>query len=349
MPKAIETFLRESVAIPGVPGFEKPSADLVQDWFARYSQDVWQDAFYNTYARMGGGGPRVMVAAHSDGLGLMVRSIEEDGFLGFLTVGGFDPRVLPGLEVTVHGRQGDYFGVIGAKPPHVLSPEERKKVLTTSELFIDVGYPRDKVEHLISVGDIISFNAPLQHLAGDVLTARALDDRAGIAILLEAMRSLKKTPCAADVVFTATTREEVGSYGARMGAHSLRPDLAVVVDVTHAVIGKSSDNPHMVSYDKPAISIGPRLDRRLRLRLEEVAAKAKIEFDLDVSERYTSTDGDEIQESLAGIPIAVLNLPLRYMHTTVECIHGDLIAKMGKLLALFLREISNDWEGWPCI
>jgi tetrahedral aminopeptidase len=248
MTDLINGFLRESTAVPGLPGFEKPSADLAADWFGKYSADVWQDAFSNTFARMGGSGPKVLIAAHCDGLGLMVRSIEEDGFLGFVTVGGFDPRVLPGQEVTVHGRDGDYFGVIGAKPPHVLSEEDRKKVLTVPELFIDIGFSQEKAEKLVSVGDIVSFRTQLQALAGDVVTGRAIDDRAGIAVMLEAMRLLKKNPCCADAVFAATTREEVGGFGATTGAYATSPAFAVIIDVTHATINKT-DDPRMVPYD----------------------------------------------------------------------------------------------------
>ena len=348
MPDTITEFLRESTAIPGLPGFEKPSAELVRQWFGTYSQDVWQDPFYNTFARMGGNGPKVMVAAHADGLGLMVRSIEDDGFIGFVTVGGFDPRVLPGLEVTVHGRAGDYFGVVAVKPPHVLSEEDRKKVLTVPELFIDIGYPAQKVRELVSPGDIISLRAPFEALSSDVLMSRALDDRAGIAVMLEAMRLLKKKPCEAQVVFTATTREEIGGYGAKTGAFTLQPDLAVVIDVTHAYINKT-DNPHMVPYDKPALGVGPVLDRRLSTHAEKLAQAEKIPVWLDVVPDDTSTDGDGILLSRAGVPFLLLELPLRYMHTTVECLHRDVIAQSGKLLAHFLRDITSDWEDWPCI
>jgi tetrahedral aminopeptidase len=341
-------FLSESTAIPGLPGFEKPASDLVAKWFGKYSADVWQDPFCNTFARMGGNGPKAMVAAHADGLGLMVLSIEDDGFLGFVTVGGFDPRVLPGLEVTVHGREGDYFGVIGAKPPHVLSEEERSKVLTIKELYIDTGYPKDKVDKLISVGDIVSLRAPLVQLAGDVVSSRALDDRAGIAVMLEAMRILKKHPCHADAVFAATTREEVGGYGAKTGTYALAPDLAVVIDVTHAVINKA-DNPKMVPFDKVNIGAGPMMDRRLKLKLEQAAKKLKIPVTLEFMHGQTSTDGDEVLTSRAGVPVALLQLPLRYMHTTVETLHADLIPSAGKVLAAFLGEITDDWEGWPCM
>jgi endoglucanase len=289
----------------------------------------------------------VLIAAHADGLGLMVRSIEEDGFLGFVTVGGFDPRVLLGLEVVVHGREGDYFGVIGAKPPHVLSDEDRKKVLTVPELFIDIGFPREKTERLVSVGDIVSFQADLKQLAGSVITGRALDDRAGIAVMLEAMRLLRKTPCQASAVFCATTREEVCGYGAATSAYALRPDFAVIIDVTHAKF-KGSDDPRMVPFDQCNVGSGPMMDRRLRARMEAVARKAKIPLAFDFMPGHTSTDGDEVIASRAGVPLLLLQLPLRYMHTTVETLDGDLVRRTGKLLALFLREVTAEWEGWTC-
>lgn len=348
MPDQVFPFLKEATAIPGLPGFEKPAADMIAKWFGKYSGDVWQDPFHNTFARIGGQGPRVLIAAHSDGLGLMVLSVEDDGFLGFTTLGGFDPRVLPGLEVTVHGRQGDYFGVIGAKPPHVLSEEDRSKVLKTNELFIDVGFPRAKAEKLISVGDIISFRAPLLQLAGDTVAGRALDDRAGVAVMLEAMRALKKRPCQCDAVFAATTREEVGSYGAKTGAYALNPDLAVVIDVTHAVINKA-DSPHMVPFDKVNLGMGPMMDRRLRLKMEQAARKLKIETAYDYMSGHTSTDADEVIVSRTGVPVVLLQVPLRYMHTTVESAHTGIVASAGKLLAAFLNEINAGWEEWPCM
>ncbi len=348
MPDQIIHFLKESTTIPGLPGFEKPAADLVAQWFGKYTGDVWQDPFYNTFARMGGGSPKVMVAAHTDGLGLMVMSVEDDGFLGFATLGGFDPRVLPGLEVTVHGREGDYFGVIGAKPPHVLSEEDRKKVLKVDELFIDVGMPKEMAARFISVGDIISLRAPLVELAGGVVAGRALDDRAGIALMLETMKNLKKKALSADVVFTATTREEVGSYGAMTGAFAVKPDLAVIIDVCHAVIN-STDDPRMVPFNLVNLGIGPVLDRRLRMKLEQTAKKLGIEIAYDVMNEATSTDADEVQVSRTGVPVALLQLPLRYMHTTVETLRTDLIAKSGKLLAAFLMEVTDNWEAWPCI
>jgi endoglucanase len=341
-------FLRESTAIPGLPGFEKPVADMTVKWFAKHSADVWQDAFFNVFARMGGNGPKVLVAAHNDGLGLMVNSFEDDGFLGFSTVGGFDPRVLPGLEVMVHGREGDYFGVIGAKPPHVLSEDDRKKVLKINELFIDVGMAREKVAKLIGIGDIVSLRAPLLELAGDAVTSRALDDRAGVAVMLEAMKALKKHPCRATVLFEATTREEVGHGGALTGAFALNPDLAVIIDVAHGAFGKS-DDPRMVPIAQVNTATGPMIDRRLKLRLEQCAKKLKLDLSYDFMAGRTSTDGDSVQPSRAGVPIVLLQIPLRYMHTSVESLRTGILASAGKLLAAFLSEVDEGWEAWPCI
>lgn len=345
MSDVLNGYLRPATAIPGLPGYEQPSAALCADWFAKFSADVWQDVYYNTFARVGGSGPRVLIGAHADGLGLMVRSIEEDGFLGFVTVGGFDPRVLLGLEVVVHGREGDYFGVIGAKPPHVLSDADRKKVLTVPELYIDIGFPREKAERLVSVGDIVSFKADMKELAGNIITARALDDRAGIAVMLEAMRLLRKNPCQASAVFCATTREEVGGYGAATSAYGLNPDFAIIIDVTHAQF-KGGDDPRMVPFDQVNLGAGPMMDRRLLAKMQAVAKKAKIPLTYDFMPGHTSTDGDEVIISRSGVPLLLLQLPLRYMHTTVETLDGDLVRKAGKLLALFLREVAADWEDW---
>jgi tetrahedral aminopeptidase len=197
------------------------------------------------------------------------------------------------------------------------------------------------------VGDIVSFRTQLQALAGDVVTGRAIDDRAGIAVMLEAMRLLKKNPCHADAVFAATTREEVGGFGATTGAYATSPAFAVIIDVTHATINKT-DDPRMVPYDLANIAMGPCMDNRLRLKIEQVAKKATIEIAYDFMSGHTSTDGDEVMTSRAGVPLLLLQLPLRYMHTTVECIHSGLIQKSGKLLAQFLREVTTDWEEWPC-
>jgi putative aminopeptidase FrvX len=148
-------------------------------------------------------------------------------------------------------------------------------------------------------------------------------------------------------VFTATTREEVGAYGARTGAYALEPDFAVIIDVTHACINKK-DDPRMVPFGLVNIPSGPQVDRRLRLSMEQAARKLKIEISSEVMPGRTGTDGDTVITSRAGVPIVLLQIPLRYMHTTVESVRAGVIAEAGRILAAFLGEVFEGWEGWPC-
>lgn len=341
-------FLAETTAVPGLPGFEKQSCALIADWFRTYTQQVWQDGFGNAYASMGGSGPKVFVSAHLDGLGLMVRSVEDDGFLGIATLGGFDSRTLPGRQVVVHARSGDYVGIIGAKPPHVLSAEDMAKVLTINDLYVDIGFAPERVRELVSPGDTISITSKLMRLHGDVVAGRALDDRAGVAVLLDAMRRLRKKPCSAQVIFCASSQEEVGARGAQIAAYGQEPDMAIAVDVTHAHT-PGAPKTRTVPYDMPAITRGVTVDRRIGTMLERTAEKLGMEYSVEVSAHGgTGTDFDTVSLTRAGVPGVVLSLPLKYMHTTVECIKLGAVAKCGKLLAAFLRTVDENWEEWPC-
>ncbi|MDD3244029.1 MAG: M20/M25/M40 family metallo-hydrolase [Eubacteriales bacterium] len=341
-------FLAEATAVPGLPGFESESCALIADWFQNYSADVWQDAFGNVYARTGGSGPKLFVSAHFDGLGLIVRSVEDDGFLGLATLGGFDSRTLPGRQVTVHARGGDLTGIIGAKPPHVLSAEDMKTVLTINDLFVDIGFSPERVKELVRVGDTISIPSPLVQLQGDVVAGRALDDRAGIAVLLDAMKRLQKTPCDAQVIFCASTQEEVGARGAQIAAYGINPDLAIAVDVCHAVTPKAPA-ARTVPYDRPAIARGVTVDRRVSCRLEQVAKDLEMEYSVEVSPGgSTGTDMDEVSLVRCGVPSGVLSIPQKYMHTTVECLKLSSVRKCGKLIAGFAHSLQQGWEDWPC-
>lgn len=341
-------FLSSATAIPGLPGFEARHSALVQEAFRAYTDDVWCDAMGNVYARMGGRGPRVWVSAHFDGLGLMVRQVEEDGFLGIGQLGGFDARTLPGREVTVHGRGGDYYGIIGAKPPHVLSADDMKKVLGLEDLYVDIGFAPEKVKELVRPGDTVSINQEMVCLQDDVVSGRALDDRAGIAAMLYAMKALKKRPCHAEVVFCASAQEEVGAYGAMVGAYATRPDMAIAIDVNHAKT-PAAPKHGVVPYDRPSVTRGVTVDRRIGCALERTAADLGMKVSVDVAPGgHTGTDADTVALTRAGVPSGVLSLPLKYMHTTVECIKLSTIRQCGRLLGEFLRQVDDDWEEWPC-
>lgn len=332
--------LKNLCALSGPAGYERAVSEKVEALFGQFCQEVWHDSFHNVYARMGRGGPRLMVCAHMDEVGMMVRTIEKDGFLGITKVGGIDPRVLPAHEVVVHGRE-ELFGVIGAKPPHVTTPAEREKMIPLEELYVDLGLPADRVRQLVQVGDVISYRAPVIDLAGDAVSGRTLDDRAGVMILLETMAALKDTALGVEIVFVATVGEEVGSMGAAVAAFDQRPDLGIAIDVTH---GDTPDAPAGESFpmDRPNIGLGPICHTGWVERLRQVAREQDIDYSLDVFGGESWTDGDEIQLTAEGIPVALLSLPLRYMHTSVEVIRMDTLKKCARLLTQFILSVSKE-------
>lgn len=338
----IKAYLSEAAALPGLSGNEQAVAEYVKKQFEPFCDEVWIDCMYNVIAHKKGSGPKVMLAAHLDEIGLMVVKIEEDGCLRMGNVGGVDPRILPGTQVWVYGKE-KLFGTIGAKPPHLLTPEDQKKNYRREDLFVDVGLAPDKVRELVSVGDLIAFNTPATLLKNERFACKTMDDRACVGILLLAAEQLSKMHHDADLYFVATTQEEVGSRGARAAAFDLEPDLAIALDVCHATIPGSRPDT-TCDIGSLAVAVGPFLQPKLQKRLMETAKKHNVTVQTEVDARSTYTDCDEIQISRAGVPSILLELPLKYMHTTVETIDLHALSEGGRLLAHYLSELSADWE-----
>ncbi len=329
-------------AMTGPSGGEEAVSRRVAELFSAYSGDVWTDGMMNTYARIGGKGPRVVVAAHIDEIGLMVNFIDEDGYIGFCQVGGVDPRILPAQEVTVHGAE-DLYGIVAVKPPHVLTPEEREHALAMEDLRIDLGLPAETVRETVRIGDYITFDAPPVSLMDSLVASKSTDDRMGIAVMLEAMERLKGRPLSAEVIMAGTVQEEVGCRGAMVAAQALQPELAVVLDVTHAT---TPDAPPFatVDLDKPCVAIVPVMHQGWTRVLRETARELGIEISVEVGGRTSGTDADEMQIAGSGIPCVALQVPVRYMHTTVEVISYDVIAQCGQILAAFLEKVTSCGE-----
>lgn len=342
-------FLSRILDIPGVSGYEQSIAQIVAGAFKEYCSEVKTDAFLNVYGKKVDqtvpGMPKVMLAAHMDEIGLMVRNVDENGFIQFTNVGGVDQRILLAQEVTVHGRE-KLFGVIGAKPPHVQEPDEAKKAVKMKDMSIDVGLSPQRVKDLVSVGDIITFRSPLTHLQGEYITGKSLDDRAGVALLYETMKELSRMRFAAEVYFVATVQEEVGTRGAVISSYKITPDIGIAIDVTH---GETPDSPKEETFPMekgPVITIGPNLHPKLTQKLMDTAKEYGIDYLTEVRPGPTATDARSIQISRWGVPTLLLGIPLRYMHTTVETLNLDIIKKSGRMLALFIASLKEGWEEW---
>ncbi len=338
----LEEFLRTVCALPGLTGNEMVVAEYVASAFRPYADEVKIDRLNNVIARIKGDGPKIVFCAHLDEIGLMVTKIEEDGCLRMGNVGGVDPRILPGMRVDVYGKQ-KLMGVIGAKAPHLLSEEDRKSNYKREDLYIDLGLPFDKVKELIHVGDLITLEARFVSLQNKRFATKTADDRACVAILRRAMELLKSMKHKADLYFVATCQEEIGSYGAAMSAFNIDPDYGVALDVCHA---KTPGAPELGTkkLDSLAASMGPFIHPMLRRKLMEVAAAQNIEVQTSVVPRTTSTDADSINIQRNGIPTVLLELPLKYMHTTVELFDMHTLEEGARLLANFAAAVDTSWE-----
>ena len=337
----VKQILSEAAGRIGPSGHEADAAAYFAELFRPLVDEVSINAMGCVLAHKKGAGPRVMLSAHIDEIGLMVSRIEDDGCIRLANVGGVDPRILPASRVWVHGRE-KLFGTIGAIPPHLLSAEDRKKNYKRENLYVDVGMSAERVRELVHVGDIVTFQAEPRELLNGRFASKTMDDRACVTLLLVAAEALRRMQCDADVWFVCSTQEEVGSRGAQTAAFALDPDLAIALDVNHATIPGSRPDT-TVALDRLAVSVGPYLQPKLTQRLFDCAKRHHVDVQTEVSPRDTSTDADEIGFSRAGIPTILLDLPLKYMHTTVETIDTNVLLEGGRLVAHFLSELDENW------
>ena len=338
----VQKILTDAAAKVGPSGQEMEVAEYFAEQFRPFVDEVTVDSMFNVIAHKKGTGPKVALFAHMDEIGLMVVAIEEDGSLRLGNVGGVDPRILPACRVWVHGKE-KLFGTIGALPPHLMKAEDQKQNYRLEDLYVDVGLPAEKVRELVRVGDIVTFNVPSTPLLNGQFAAKTMDDRACVTMLVETAERLRKLQCDADVYFVGSTQEEVGSRGAKTAAYALDPDLAIAIDVDHATIPGSRPNT-TVDLDSLCASIGPFLQPKLLKRLMDCAAAHHVKLQTTVAERNTFTDGDDVALARDGVPMVLLSLPLKYMHTTVETLDIQALKEGSRLLSHFLSELDAEWE-----
>ena len=330
--------------ISAVTGREHAAASQIAALFEPLCDEVRTDAFGNVYGTCRGEGtnPRtVLLTAHYDEIGLVVTGIEKTGFLRFAAMGGIDAKTLPAQEVTVFGRE-TLYGVIGAKPPHLVTAEEMEKVQPLDELRIDIGFDGDNAERRVRIGDVAGFRFPLVELRNNRVACRSLDNRAGVATLLEVLRELKGLRHDDHVVVAATVQEEVGLRGATVAAFSAAPDLGFVFDVG---FGDQPDVPADEQYPLgkgPAVAIGPVPHPGRTQELLAFAKAERIPVQLDAETGSTGTEAAALQIAREGIPTMLLSIPCRYMHSTVETICLDDIKAAAQLAARFIA--AGPWK-----
>lgn len=340
-------FLKRLLDTPGPSGFEAAPARVWRDEAAGFADAVEADVSGNSYATLNAeGAPTVMLAGHIDEIGLMITHIDDDGFLYFEGIGGWDPQVLVGQRVRILARGGAVPGVIGKKPIHLIKGDEREKASKLTDLWIDVGAKKREgvLERGIRVGDPAVIDASLLELGDDLIASRSIDDRIGAFVVLEALRSLAEDRPAARVTAVATTQEEIGFHGggARTSAYRVEPQVAIVVDVTFATDSPGMEKKELGDHrlgGGPVLTRGSAAHPVVFERLVEVAEREQIPFTIAASPKYTSTDADAIHLSRAGVATALISVPNRYMHSPNEVVSLEDLERTVRLIAAFVRTL----------
>jgi len=349
-------FLERLLDSAGPSAFEASPARVWRAEAETFADSVSTDRMGNTMAVVNPDGrPRVMMAGHIDEIGLQITHIDEEGFLYFAEIGGWDPQVIVGQRMRVMGSSGDVPGVVGKKAIHLQKDEERKKVSEISDLWVDVGADSRKATLALGlrVGDAMVIDADMVRLAGDRVASRAIDNRIGAYVVLEALRLLSETSPTSSAVAVATVQEEIGGGGgggARNSAYAIEPDVALVVDVTF-----STDVPNMNKNEVgehelgggPVLSRGSAAHPIVFDRLVEAAASEGIPYTIQAAPRATRTDADSIYLTRSGVPTGLVSVPNRYMHSPNEIVSLSDVERTSRLLAAFVSSLDASTDFTP--
>lgn len=327
----------------GVPGYETLVRQVIVDALEGHVDSIDVDRLGNVIAHKKGDGPVVAVAGHMDEIGFLVSHVDgKTGFLRIQPLGGFDPVTLVAQRVDVHAKDGILPGCIGRKPIHILTDEEKKKPVRIEDLFVDVGLAADAVSERISVGDVITLRQSFVEY-GDVVSGKALDDRLGVYVGIEALKRADRISC--DLHFIATTQEEVGLRGAQVAGYRVSPDISIALDVCIAADTPDIPERSQISQLGKGVAISlkdarsishPALVRAFRSLAEE----REIPHQITLASRG-GTDAGALQLARAGSAALTLSIPTRYVHSVVETVHVKDIEAAIDLLAAFLETADN--------
>jgi putative aminopeptidase FrvX len=339
-------FLKRLLSVPGPAPDEAAAARIWRDEAGTFADRVWGDVRGNAFAALDGGPLRVLLSGHIDEIGVMVSHIDDDGFLYFSGVGGWDTQVLVGQRIRLKGRNGDVIGVIGKKPIHLMKPADREKVSTIDDLWIDIGV-KSKAEatELLRIGTTGVIDAGVYEFPHGRIASRSIDNRIGAYTVLEALRLLAQDRPQATVAAVAAAQEEITLGGAHVAAFSFDPQVAVVVDVTFATDHPGADKRQQGDVKLgggPVIARGSAGSPVLFDMIVGIAEREQIPHVVQITPRYTGTDADAIHIARGGIATVIVSIPNRYMHSPNEMIAIDDVAHAAKLIAALVRTLNED-------
>ncbi|MBN2507690.1 MAG: M42 family metallopeptidase [Verrucomicrobia bacterium] len=341
-------FLETLINTPSPSGHETRGQRVWMDYVEPFAEETSSDAHGNCVAVLNkGGSPRLMLAAHADEIGLTVNYIDDQGFIYVRRLGGVDAAITKAQRVVIHTRHGPVKGVVGNVAPHLTRNEGDPKPPKIHDLFIDIGASsRKAAAQAVAIGDPITLADTFDRLRDDLAVARAFDNRVGTFAVAEALRLLSKsrTRLRAEVCAVSNIMEEVGLFGARQIAYSVQPDVALVVDVTHATdyptVSKPQHGDIKLGHG-PTLTHGGSSHPEVVARLERVARKERIQLQHEAVSSTSGTDTDAIFWTRGGIPSALISLPNRYMHSPVEVVSLKDLEHIPRLMAAFASSLAR--------
>ena len=347
-------FLKRLLATISPSGFEEEAAAVWMNEAKPFADRVYGDLHGNAFAVVNQGGkPKVMLAGHIDEIGLMITHIDDEGYLYFRGIGGWDPQILQGQWIWIRTRTGRVPGVIGKKPVHLLKEEDRTKALKLEELWIDIG-AKDKAEasSLVSIGDPAVLAYGFETLRNDLAISRGFDDKCGAFVVLEAARLLAELNPQAEIYAVATSQEEIGLRGAQTSAYGIDPKVGIAVDV-----GFASDFPTMGDQKKqlgeatvgkgPMIARGANVNPKFFDLLIETAQGQKIPYQISPIPAGTGTDANAMQLTRSGVATSLISIPNRYMHSPCELVSLNDLENAARLIAHSVEQITEKMDFIP--
>jgi putative aminopeptidase FrvX len=341
-------FLELLANTPSPSGHEARGQRVWLDYVKPFADETFTDAYGNAVAVLNkGGSPRLMLAAHADEISMVVNYINDQGYIYVQKLGGIDPAITKAQRVLIHSRGGPIKGVVGNVAPHLMKADPDRKAPKIEDLFIDIGVSsRREAEGLIRIGDPITLTDQFELLRNDLAISRAFDNRVGTFAVAEALRLASETKgkLKAEILAVSNIMEEVGLLGSRQIAYTLKPDVALVVDVTHATdyptVSQQQHGDIKIGHG-PAITHGVCNHPEVVARIESVARAQKIKLQHEAASGTTGTDTDVIFWTRGGIPSALISLPNRYMHSPVELVSLKDLEQIPRLMSAFALSLKS--------
>ncbi|MFO0427001.1 MAG: M42 family metallopeptidase [Planctomyces sp.] len=341
-----DQFLRDLLMTPGTSGGEQEVQKVVRRFVDSFADAVTTDVHGNVMATVNpGGSPTILLDAHCDQIGLIVRHIDSQGFLRVNPVGGWDIQILLGQRVLVHTADGPVVGVIARKPIHLLDMDERKTIPKMKDLLVDIGSTSEaETRQIVRIGDFVTPEPCLRELRNGRLSGVAMDNRAGVWVIMNALQLVAESKPTARVVAVSSVQEEIGLRGARTSSYSVRPDIAIVVDVTHATDCPGIDQNEFGRIETgkgPVLVRGANVNPKVLELLQEKATESGIPVQINALGYPASNDAAEIQLSRGGCATGLVTIPNRYMHSPVELVAESDLHHAASLIADFCLAIDG--------